>query len=116
MKRRTYLQTMVAGTTVMLRAAPAADTAHPIQLHVDLSVDPTKEKEMLRNFETTFRPAASKQRGYIDAKMLKLRSTLVGTAPAGAGSARFLKTDCQRPGVPGYYVLSNHAFPQGVLS
>jgi heme-degrading monooxygenase HmoA len=64
-------------------AAQAADPALPIQLHVDMIVDPAKEKEMLKNFETIFRPAASKQPGYIDVKMLKLRSTLMGKAPAG---------------------------------
>jgi len=78
MKRRTYLKTLLAAG-----AAQAADTTHPIQLHVDLTVDPAKEKEMLKNFETIFRPAASKQPGYIDVKMLKLRTTLMGKAPAG---------------------------------
>ena len=79
MKRRTYLKTLLAASA----ATSAAQGAHPIQLHVDLSVDPAKEKEMLHNFETIFRPAASKQQGYIDVKMLKLRSTLLGKAPAG---------------------------------
>jgi len=82
MKRRTYLKTMLAAGAVSA-AAPAADAAHPIQLHVDLSVDPAKEKEMLKNFETIFRPAAVKQPGYIDVKMLKLRSAVMGKAPAG---------------------------------
>lgn len=82
MKRRTYLTTMLAASAVW-SAAQAADAAHPIQLHVDLTVDPAKEKEMLKNFETIFRPAASKQPGYIDVKMLKLRSTLMEKAPAG---------------------------------
>jgi len=63
--------------------AQTAGAARPIQLHVDLSVDPAKEKEMLHNFETIFRPAAAKQPGYIDVKMLKLRSTVSGKAPAG---------------------------------
>ena len=82
MKRRTYLRTMLAAAAVAA-PMPAADAAHPIQLHVDLTVDAAKEKEMLKNFETIFRPAASKQPGYIDVKMLKLRSTLMGKAPAG---------------------------------
>jgi heme-degrading monooxygenase HmoA len=82
MKRRTYLKTMLAANAGAL-AAGAADAAHPIQLHVDLSVDAGKEKEMLKNFETVFRPAASRQPGYIDVKMLKLRSTIQGQAPAG---------------------------------
>jgi hypothetical protein len=82
MKRRTYLKTMLAANAGEL-AAEAADAAHPIQLHVDLSVDPAKEKEMLKTFETVFRPAASRQPGYIDVKMLKLRSAVQGQAPAG---------------------------------
>jgi hypothetical protein len=82
MKRRTYFKTMIAAA-IGSTAAPAADTARPIQLHVDMSVDPAKEKEMLHNFETIFRPAAAKHPGYIDVKLLKLRSTVMGKAPAG---------------------------------
>lgn len=82
MKRRTYLKTVLAAAAAPA-AVRAADAAHPIQLHVDLSVDPAKEKEMLKNFETIFRPAASKQPGYVGLKMLKLRSTVMGKAPAG---------------------------------
>jgi hypothetical protein len=67
-------------------AATGAETKshHRIQLHVDLAVDPAKEQEMLRNFHTIFRPAAAKQPGFVDVKMLKLRSTLAGSAPAGS--------------------------------
>lgn len=82
MKRRTYLKTMLAGAGST--AGRGASTARPIQLHVDLSVDPAKEQEMLKNFRTVFRPAASKQPGYIDVKMLKLRAALQGEAPGGA--------------------------------
>jgi hypothetical protein len=39
---------------------------------------------MLRNFHDVFRPAASKQPGFLDVKMLRLRSLLAGAAPAGA--------------------------------
>ena len=81
MKRRTCLQTILAGAAAV--GVKAADAAHPIQLHVDLSVDPAKEKEMLHNFKTIFQPAAAKQNGYIDVKMLKLRSTIMGKAPEG---------------------------------
>ena len=83
MKRRGYLRTMLAAGAVSSPAFAAAAAAHPIQLHVDLTVDPAKEKEMLKNFETIFRPAAAKFPGYVEVKMLKLRSTLVGKAPAG---------------------------------
>ena len=54
-----------------------------VQVHVDLAVDPAREQEMLRYFQTSFRPAAMKFRGYVDVRMLKLRSVPVGTAPAG---------------------------------
>ena len=82
MKRRTYLKAMLAGAAST--GVRAASAGKPIQLHVDLAVDPAKEQEMLKNFRTVFRPAASKQPGYIDVKMLKLRSALQGETPAGA--------------------------------
>ena len=90
MKRRTYLKTVLVGGPLVAAAQPA-NPAHPIQLHVDLSVDPAKEAQMLKNFETIFRPAASKQPGYIDVKLVKLRSTLMGKAPAGV-NYRFVLT------------------------
>jgi antibiotic biosynthesis monooxygenase (ABM) superfamily enzyme len=90
MKRRTYLRSMLAAGALSA-VAGAADPAHPIQLHVDLSVDPAKEKEMLHNFETIFRPAAVQYPGYIDVKIVKLRSALMGTAPAGV-NYRFVLT------------------------
>jgi len=82
MKRRTCLKTLLAagaGST----AARAASSARPIRLFADLSVDPAREKEMLHNFETIFRPAAAKFPGYIDVRMLKLRSVPMGAAPPG---------------------------------
>jgi heme-degrading monooxygenase HmoA len=82
MKRRSYLKAMLAGAGA--GAAVAQKTQHPIQLYVDLAVDPAKEKEMLQNFRTVFRPAASKQPGFVDVKMMKLRSAMQGAAPAGA--------------------------------
>src|ERR1035438_2660190 len=82
MKRRTCLQTMIAvGSSVA--GVRAAGPGHPIQLHLDLAVDPAKEKEMLHNFDTIFRPEAVKHPGYIKVKMLKLRTALQGSAPAG---------------------------------
>jgi antibiotic biosynthesis monooxygenase (ABM) superfamily enzyme len=69
----------------------AAGPEHPIQLHVDLSVDPAKEQEMLNNFKTIFRPAAVKFPGYIDVQIVKLRSTIQGKAPEGANYRFILK-------------------------
>jgi hypothetical protein len=53
-----------------------------IQLFVDMTVDPAKEHAMLQYFDTVFRPAARKFQGYLDLRLLKLRSTLMGTMPA----------------------------------
>jgi len=82
MKRRTYLKTLAAAAAAPAFVA-AADAGHPIVLYVDMSVDPKKEKEMVHNFLTIFKPAAMKHPGYIDVKILKLRSAVMGKAPAG---------------------------------
>ena len=89
LKRRTWLATLAAA--MLPRAARAADPSHPIQVHVDMSVDPAKEKEMLRHFEQNFKPAASKFPGYIDVKIVKLRTAFQGKAPAGL-NYRFILT------------------------
>src|SRR6185437_14120797 len=81
MKRRTYLATLASAA--LSPFALAADPARPIQVHVDMSVDPAKEKEMLRHFEQDFKPAAVKFPGYIDVKILKLRTSFQGKPPAG---------------------------------
>ena len=88
MKRRTCLKTMAAA---LVPAARGADPAHPIQVHVDLAVDPATEKEMLRRFEKDFKPAAAKFAGFIDVKMDRLRSAVTGKAPAGL-NYRFVLT------------------------
>lgn len=83
MQRRTYLKTLLAAPAAVPALAADAPAARGIQLHVDLTVDPAKEKEMLNNFHKIFRPAASKMPGYVDVQMLKLRSALQGSAPQG---------------------------------
>lgn len=89
MKRRACLKTILVGACAV--TARAERQGRPIQLHVDLSVDPAKEREMLHNFNSVFRPAASKQPGFIGVKMLKLHSALAGAAPSGA-NYRFVLT------------------------
>jgi hypothetical protein len=83
MKRRACLKAMVAAGAGVATALAAVPAGNSIQLHVDLSVDPAKEKEMLHNFQTIFRPEAVKHPGYIDVKMLKLQKALQGSAPTG---------------------------------
>lgn len=88
MKRRTCLKAMLAAAGgAMIPAVSLADpqpNQRPIQLHADLAVDPAKEQQMLALFSEKFRPAAAQQPGFIDARMLKLKSALRGVAPPGA--------------------------------
>ena len=88
MKRRSCLKAMLAAAAgsvlpPVALADPEARGDRPIQLHADLAVDPAKEQEMLEFFEQKFRPAAAQQPGYIDLKMLKLKSAIRGAAPPG---------------------------------
>ena len=82
MQRRTCLKTMLAAGA-SAAGALGVGPGHPIELHVDLAVESTKEKEMLHNFQTIFRPEAAKHPGYLKVKMLKLRTAIQGSAPAG---------------------------------
>ena len=71
---------MLAAATSASQAGSAA-TSPPIQLHVDLEVEPAKAKDIAATFEKTFQPAIRKQPGFVDVKLLKLRSALQGQAP-----------------------------------
>ncbi len=91
MNRRIYLKSACAAVIATPLATAADRTQGKIQLHVDLTVDPTRETEMLKNFRNTFKPAAIKQPGYIDVQMLKLHSALMGKPP-GDANYRFVLT------------------------
>lgn len=87
MKRRNCLKFLLGGAGVLASRPTAAvaqgATRRAIELHLDLAVDPAKEQEMLDIFETEFRPAVSRQPGFVETKMLKLSAALSGNAPAG---------------------------------
>jgi heme-degrading monooxygenase HmoA len=94
MKRRTYLKAAVGAVTAASIAQPAqtpkARKGQPgIQLHLDATVDLAREKEMLKYFRESFRPAASKQPGFIEVNMLRLSSTVMGKPP-GDANYRFI--------------------------
>ena len=74
---------MIAGGAAFSAVSAFGAAAHPIVLEVDLSVDPAREKEMLDNFHNKFKPIAEKHPGYIDVKILKLRTVYTGSAPPG---------------------------------
>jgi heme-degrading monooxygenase HmoA len=81
MNRRASLKILAATGTAS--ALPAA-AASAIQLHVDLDVEPGKDKEMVANFQKVFRPVIRKQPGFVEVKLMKLRETLAGPAPRNA--------------------------------
>jgi len=74
---------MVAASVAVSAARAQQKTQNPVVLYVDMQVDPAKEKEMVNNYHTIFKPAAVKFPGYIDLKIVKLRSALQGSPPAG---------------------------------
>lgn len=89
--RRGCITWLAAATVASAVSGHAATRGLPIQLHVDLTVDPDREDEMLHAFHNTFVPAASQQPGFIDARMLKLQTALAGAAPQGV-NYRFVLT------------------------
>lgn len=83
LKRRTYLTSLVGGALAAAHLA-AQKSRSSIELSVDLQVDPAQEKKMLEIFHGPFHAAAAKQPGFIEARMLKLRSAIQGAAPPNA--------------------------------
>jgi antibiotic biosynthesis monooxygenase (ABM) superfamily enzyme len=86
MNRRTHLRSILAAVAG-LRLSQAQTSRRPIQLFVEMEVEPAREKEMLDNFHNIFLPEAKKHPGYIAVKMLKLRQVVQG--PAHAVNYRF---------------------------
>ena len=83
MNRRKAVRTAVASAAALsAQSKKAADQT--IQLHVDMNVDPAKEKDLKKNFKEIFKPAMSKQPGFLHVYLLKLRETKAGRAPEGA--------------------------------
>jgi hypothetical protein len=86
---------LAAGGASVLSAQPK--TKSPIVLYVDMLVDPAKEKEMVDNYHKIFRPAAVKFQGFLDLKIVKLRTILQGSAPAGMNCRFQLTYESEEP-------------------
>jgi heme-degrading monooxygenase HmoA len=84
MNRRAHLKALAIGSAGALGSTAAPPVTKAIQLHVDLDLDPAREKEMLANYRSTYLPALRKQPGFVEVKLLKLRETLAGPAPKNA--------------------------------
>ena len=80
MNRRNYLKAMAAALPA---AAVSAAAPPPMELHCDLELIPAREKEMLQTYSKLFRPAISKQPGFVGVHLLKLNAEKQGKAPAG---------------------------------
>ncbi|MFB3778351.1 MAG: antibiotic biosynthesis monooxygenase [Bryobacteraceae bacterium] len=80
MNRRNYLRAMAVALPAA--ALPAAEKP-PIQLHCDLELIPAREKQMLETYHKVFKPAISKQPGFVSVRLLKLTAEKQGKAPAG---------------------------------
>lgn len=99
MNRRNAMS-MAAKVAVVLAAASAgagravAQTPgkKPIVLYCDLKVDPAREQEMLTHFHEKFKPAGAKFKGFIDLKMLKLRTLIQGDKLPDGVNYRFQLT------------------------
>jgi hypothetical protein len=102
MNRRNLLKAFAVAGAIGTSANAAFGAARatgggkkPIVLYCDLAVDPARETEMLNAFHQHFKPAAEsfRGRGYIDVKILKLRSVIQGQpAPAAGINYRFQLT------------------------
>ena len=57
-------------------------TGQPIELHCDLDVDPSKEKDLIETFHSVFAPTMAKQPGWVAVSLLKLETAKRGPAPA----------------------------------
>jgi hypothetical protein len=87
--------TMATATGATLAAGSAVAAAEPkksIVLYCDLAVDPKREKEMLDHFHKVFAPVATRHKGYIDLKMLKLSKHIQGPELAKSINYRFQLT------------------------
>ena len=73
MNRREYLMTLCG--LGFLSGGRTEAGLQPMQLHVDLEVEPRREKEMVENYLNLFRPAIQKQPGFVEVKLLKRRET-----------------------------------------
>jgi hypothetical protein len=84
MNRRNSLKALAAITVARLldEAAPAS-VEEPVQLHMDLDVDPALEAEFISSFDKVFAPIIRNHPGLQELKLMKVRQQASGTAPHG---------------------------------
>ena len=84
---------LVSGATALASEPMGSHrSGKPIVLYCDLAIDPAREQEMLDHYHHDFKPVAEKHDGYIDLKMVKIRSVISGYAPPKGVNYRFQLT------------------------
>ena len=94
MNRRNCLSFLALA--VIAQSANAGEASKAIQLHVELDVDPAREKELISNFRKLFKPAISRQPGFVEVNLLKLQSVLAGQTPTNYRLIISFQTEAQR--------------------
>ncbi len=84
MLRRTCLAGLGSAGAALALPSQTLQSGKPVQLHMDLEVEPVRENELLANYRTTFRPAVSGQPGFVGVALLKFQRTVSGAAPSPA--------------------------------
>ena len=83
---------IASGAATLASQTTGTHGRKPIVLYCDLAIDPAREQEMLDHYHNDFKPVAEKYDGYIDLKMVKIRSVISGDKPPKGVNYRFQLT------------------------
>ena len=83
---------IASGAAALASESKGVHGRKPIVLYCDLAIDPAREQEMLDHYHNDFKPVAEKHDGYIDLKMVKIRSVISGDKPPKGVNYRFQLT------------------------
>lgn len=83
LNRRRVLAAIPAALAAAGTPQLAAQTKLPMQLHVDLIVEPAQAAGLKETFDKVFRPVIRKQPGFVDVRLLKYSLSKMGQPPAG---------------------------------
>lgn len=73
MRRRDYLKTLaVAVPAAGMAAAQSGASSGFMEMHIDFAVEAGKEQDLLANYRNYFKPAISRQPGFVLVNLLKL--------------------------------------------
>jgi hypothetical protein len=82
LNRRRVLAAIPAALAATSVPHLAAQSKLPMQLHVDLIVEPAQAAGLKETFDKVFRPVIRKQPGFVDVRLLKYSLSKMGQPPA----------------------------------